>query len=367
MNKPKEQVTNLQLAFIVISTMLGVAILTFVRFVVRDAGIGAPFATFIGILMAFVGLLGIVFVAKRFPNKTIIGYNEIILGKSVGKVLSLAIILVFMVMMGLETRHYAEAIHGSMLPNTPIQVAIIIMIMLCATTSFQNVTTFAYIHFFYVPLILIPIAAILFPAFKDMEVYHITPILGHNPSFKGVMSGALTVTQAIGNFLVIAMVIPFMKHPKKSMKGAIWGYWIGASIVLFIAIMTIGTFGEEEILKMYWPTLVLGRMVQIPAEVLARVDAVLLISWIYGVFTTLLSYYFVVVRGLCELFRFHHYRVISIFGAPVIYFLAMFPDDIYVMYDYILMVSRFGLAPLLFYPFTLLLLAMIRRKKGESE
>ncbi|MRG84705.1 GerAB/ArcD/ProY family transporter [Salinibacillus xinjiangensis] len=366
MNKQRDQVTNLQLAFIILSTMFGVSILSFIRFVVKYAGLGAPLASLVGILLGFIGLLGLVFIGKRFPKKTIIGYNEIILGKGIGKVFSLLIILIFAVLMGLETRHYAEAIQGSILPNTPIQVAIIVMISLCATTSFQNVSTFAYIHFFYIPLILIPVVVIFFPVFKDVEIYHLTPFLGHEPSFKDFMLGAMTTMQAVGNFTVIAMVIPFMKDPKKSMKGAVWGYWITGAIVVFIVTITVAVFGEEEILQMFWPILILGRMIQIPAEIFSRIDAVLLISWIYGVFTTLLSYYFIVVRGICELFRFHHYRVISICGAPVVFLVAMAPNDIYTMYDYILVVVRYGLLPLLGYPFLLLILAAIRHKKGEA-
>jgi spore germination protein len=266
----------------------------------------------------------------------------------------------FLVLLGLETRQYAEAIQGSILNNTPIHVAIVVMLFLCVTTTYQNVSTFAYIHFFYVPLILIPIVVILVFAFRDVEMYHITPLLGNEPNFKDFMTGALVVPQAIANFVVIAMVIPFMKNPMKSMKGALWGYGFGAVMILVVITITIAVFGVEEIMQMFWPTLILGRMIQVPAEILSRIDAILLISYIYGVYTTLLSYYFIVVRGICELFRFHNYRLVSILTSPIIFLVAIFPEDIFTMYRYLLAITKYGMNPLLLYPFILLFIASIR-------
>lgn len=366
MDKHREHITPVQLAVIIISTMLGVAILALPRLVVKGAGLGAPFASIVGVLITFIGLLAVVFLGKRFPKKTIIGYNDAILGKPLGRLFSVLIILFFMILMGLETRQFAEVVAGSLLPSTPIQIAIFFMILLCATTSFQSVATFAYIHFFYMPLILLPIVIVLAPAFKDLEVYHLTPFLGNNPSFKDFLSGGLVITKALLNFFVITMVIPFMKKPNQSVKSGIWGFWIGSFVVVFIITMTLGVFGEAEIQQLVWPTLILGRMIHVPAEILARIDSVLLISWIYGVFTTLLSYYFMFVRGIGELFRFYHYRVISLLAFPVIFMIAMVPNDLYQMTDFILVVTQYGIFLTIIYPTGLLLIAKIRKKEGAS-
>ncbi|GAA0302288.1 hypothetical protein GCM10008924_20340 [Gracilibacillus halotolerans] len=178
------------------------------------------------------------------------------------------------------------------------------------------------------------------------------------------MKGAVVVAQAIGNILVITMIIPFMQKPKKAIKGALWGLLVGGLVVISLTTVTVGVFGENEVKNMYWPFLNLGRMVNIPADVLSRIDAILIISWIYGVFTTLLSYYFFMVRGFSEVFQVEHYRKISILAAPIIYLISILPDDIYTMYDYILWFSRYGIVPLLAYPYILLLIAVIRKKKG---
>jgi spore germination protein len=365
-DKYRELITHVQLATIIISSMIGVTLLALPRLVVRNAGLGAPFASVVGVTIGFIGLLAVVLLGRRFPKKTIIGYNEIILGKPIGRLFSVLIILFFALLMGLEARHFSEVVAGSLLPNTPIQVAIFLMIFLCATTGFQSVSTFAYIHFFYIPLIMFPIVMVLIPSLRDIEIYHLTPILGNNPTFKEFMRGGLVATKGVIDFFVISMVIPFMINPNKCVKSGIWGYWIGSFFVIFIITMTLGVFGEEEIQRMFWPTLILGRMIHVPAEILARIDSILLISWIYGVFTTLLSYYFVFVRGTGELFRFYNYRVISLIGFPIMFIIAMFPQDIYEMYDFIFYVTFYGIFLIVCYPAFLLIVAILRKKGGTS-
>ncbi|MEH7386480.1 GerAB/ArcD/ProY family transporter [Bacillus sp. JJ1521] len=366
MDKQREKITTVQVAFIVISSILGVATLVIPRFVVKEAGIGAPFASIVGVGITFIGLLAIVYLGKRFPKHTVITYNELILGKVIGRFFSVMIILFFTIIMGLETRQFAEVVAGVLLPTTPIQIAIFMMIFLCATVGFQNVSTFAYIHFFYMPLIIFPFALVLLPAFGNIEVYHITPFLGNDPTWREFLKGSMLVTQSILGFFIISMVIPYMKQPEKGMKGGVWGLLIAGFMVIFIVFMTVGVFGDVEILETIWPTLILGRMVTVPGEILARVDAILVISWIYGVFTTLLSYYFIIIRGIGELFRYYNYRVIAAAGFPVVFCIAIYPQNIYHMYDLILLVTSCGLPLTIVFPVILLGIAKLRKRGGVS-
>ncbi|MEN2767562.1 GerAB/ArcD/ProY family transporter [Ornithinibacillus xuwenensis] len=366
MHKHHEKVTPLQLGTVIASTIIGVSILALPRFVVLEAGKGAPLASLVGITLVFIGLLGIVMLGRRFPEQTLIGYNQIILGKPFGSVISVLFIVYMTILLGLEARQFGEVIAGSLLTNTPIQIPIFIIIFLCAVSGLQNVSTFVYIHLLYIPLIVIPIILIIFPSLKDVAFYHLTPIVGHHPSVTKIVQGGLIAAQAISNVFIISMLIPSMKNPKKCIKSSIVGFWIGSITVFIIVTMCLAVFGEEEIKEMFWPTLILGRMVNIPAELLSRVDAILLISWIYAVFTTLLSVYFFVIRGVAELFRFERYRLLTLLIFPVVFAVALIPNDIFEMYEFLLYVTKYGLILTIGYPVFLWLIACLRRKREES-
>ncbi|WP_182101546.1 GerAB/ArcD/ProY family transporter [Niallia taxi] len=371
MDKYREHLTPIQVACIMISGLVGISILAVPREIAGGTGLGGagsatPLASLLGSSVTFIGLLALLYLGKRFPKQTVISYANTVIGKPLGRVYSFLVIVFFIGLAGLEIRQFGEVIVGALLPRTPIQIPIFFMALLCAVTGFQRVATFAYLHFFYLPLILIPMVIIVFPAFQDLEIYHLTPVLGNSPTLIGFLSGSLIMPQALTSFFVVAMLIPFMKDPKKCVKGGTWGFWIGTIIIMVVTTICIGVFGEKEIRQMFWPTLNLGRMVHVPAEIFARIDSVLVISWIYATFTTILTYYFIAIRGTGELFHFHKYKVMSALSFFITFFVAMWPDDIYEVYNFILSWTLFGILVTIVIPLFLLFIAIIRKKRGEG-
>lgn len=359
----KRDITTMQLAVILINTMIGVTILALPRFVIVEAETAAPSATVGGALIILLGIVIITYLGRAFPNQTLVGYTKHLLGKF-GAVLLIALVILFLLITGLQSRQFGEVIVTSLLPNTPIYVPILIMGLLVVTTSFQAPTIFAYIQFFYLFLTLAPIYFIVIAALGDIDTTNALPILGNEATFKGIMSGGLYVTQVMQSFIIISMIIPFLRKPESAMKAGFWGWFITATTILIIVTVVLAVFGVNEVENMMWPTLVLGRLVRIPAEILQRLDAIFLISWIVAVFTSLLSVYYFVVRLITELFSLKNQRLVALFLYPVVFLVAMWPEDIFQMYDWV-----FNLRKICLY-FTLgipLLLLVVFKMKGRQE
>lgn len=361
-----DSISSIQLAAILISTMLGVSLLIIPKMVADFVGVAAPLATVTGIGISFVGMLAFALLGKRFPEKTLIGYNQTILGKTFGNIFNMLFMVITLVLFGLEARQFAEVLAGALLPNTPIHVSIFLMIFICATINFSNVSTFAYIHFFYLPFLIIPLFIVIGPSFADAEMYHLFPITGHDVSGKEFFDGAKIVCQGFSNYIIISMIIPYMKNAKSIVKSSIWGFLIASIFIFSTVTICLAVFGEKKILDMYWPTLVLARMVHVPSEVLSRVDAIFLIAWVFAVFTTVLSYYFIFVRGTAEIFKTKKFHLISYIGTPVAMIIALIPQDTYDLYRYIKNAAFLDLFLVVVYPILLLLVAKIRRKKGNA-
>lgn len=364
--KHSDSISSVQLAVIIVGTVLGITILPIPRFVIEEVNTAAPLVTLVGIVICIIGILAISALGQKFSKSTLIGYSQKIMGKRLGNFFSIVVILFFIILMGLETRQFAEVLKGGLLPDTPIQISIFLIILICISISFNNVSTFAYIHFFYLPFIIAAILLVLIPSFGDVELYRLLPILGHNLNFKDYLGGTRYVIQALGNFLVISMIIPYMKNPKKSMKSSFWGLFVGGVFLWSIITMSLAVFGDKEVGNVFWPTLILARMVQVPGDVLARIDAIFIVAWIFAVFTTLLSYYFLFVRGIAEMFSLKKYRLISLIGAPLVFVIAIVPDDIYVLYSYIVNLAFFVAFSTIVYPILLLLIAKLRNIKGDA-
>jgi spore germination protein len=90
-----DRLTNLQVSFLVSSTIIGVTVLSLPRIAAELAKAAGPITTLItGILMALV-LVIIALFAKRFPNDTIIEYSAELIGFIPSKILGLIFYIYF--------------------------------------------------------------------------------------------------------------------------------------------------------------------------------------------------------------------------------------------------------------------------------
>jgi spore germination protein len=358
------QITVIQGAAILISTIIGVGVLPLPRFAVEAADTGAPLVTFLGLLLACIGLGLITLLGMRFPNKSIVQYSEDILGKWTGRLGSVFIISFFAILTALAAREFGEVVIASVLRRTPLEVTVIVMLLLAAISSRHNVTVFAYIHHFYFPLVLAPALVIIILSLKNGDALNLQPVWGNEP--KGIWMGVLTVAALFQGSFIFTLVIPAMRRPEKAMKAALYGISIAGGLYLAIVMATVAVFGPEETEQLLWPTLELARTTALPAAILERLDAIFLIVWVTAVFTTLFSSYFLTIHSITQLFQLRDHKMFSLFVIPIIFFLAMIPQNAVQMYQFIEFVGRAGLVITIAYPALLLGVAWIRKLREDQ-
>ncbi|WP_168118696.1 endospore germination permease [Paenibacillus sp. HB172176] len=357
------QVTVIQAAAILVSTIIGVGVLTLPLFAVQAAGSGAPFVTFLGVLLAFVGLLLITLLGMRFPKQTIIQYSETLIGKALAWIGSVLIISFFAVLTSLTAREFGEVVVTSVLKTTPVEVTVIVMLLLAAISTRNNITTFAYIHTFYFTFLLVPALLIVALSLKNAETINLLPIMGNER--RGMLAGTLTIAALFQGSFILSAIIPAMKMPAKAMKACLWGMLIAGGLYIIIVVAAVSVFGAEEIKKLLWPTLELAKATSLPANILERLDAAFLAVWVTAVFTTLFSSYFLTIHSTSQLFRLKEHKMLSFFVLPFVFVMAMIPLNIVQMYEIIVNVGRYGLYITIGYPGILWLLAILRKKRGH--
>jgi len=363
METPRE-ITVLQAAIILISTIIGVGVLALPRIAVLSGDTGAPLVTLLGILLAFFGLVMITLLGMRFPDQSLIRYSEVILGKPMARFGSIVIIAFFAVLTALASREFGEVVITSVLRRTPLEITVIVMLLLAAITTRNDITTFAYIHHFYSPIILAPVILIVILSLKNAEVIRLLPIWGNEPN--GMFIGVLTVAALFQGFFILTMIIPSMRRPDRAMTASIWGMTIAGGLYLIIVIASLAVFGAEEVKLLLWPTLELAKTTSLPANILERLDAAFLAVWVTAVFTTLFSSYFLMIHATTELFQLRNHRMFSLFFLPFVFIIAMVPDNVLQMYELIEIVGRFGLLITVVYPTILWVVALIRKKRGKN-
>jgi spore germination protein len=359
------QITVIQAAAILISTIIGVGVLPLPLFAVRAADTGAPLVTLLGILLASVGLWLITKLGIRFPNKSILQYGEDIVGKWPARIGNLLIIVFFAILTSLAAREFGEVVITSVLKRTPLEITVIVMLLLATLSARNDFTTFAYIHHFYLPIILGPVVLILALSLKNANLNYLQPIWGNEP--KEMLTGILTVAALFQGSFIHTLVIPAMRRPEKAMKSSFWGMLIAGGLYFSIVIGTVAVFGPEETKLLLWPTLELAKTTTLPGNILERLDAAFLAVWVTAVFTTLFSSYYLTIHAVSKLFRLRDHKMLSLFVLPYLFAMAMFPKNIIHMYDIIQIVGRIGLLITIVYPLVLWMIAMFRKKRGDPD
>ncbi|GAA4842106.1 endospore germination permease [Paenibacillus vulneris] len=358
------QITKIQATTILVSTIIGVGILPLPLFAVREAGSAAPLVTLLGTLLAFTGLWLITILGIRFPNQSIVEYSPAIIGKWPAAVGSLLIIGFFAVLTSLTAREFGEVVITAVLKRTPLEVTVLVMLLLSAVSTRQDMRTFAYIHNFYFPMLLVPVLLIVALSLKNADTINLQPVYGN---FSGkIISSIFTVAALFQGSFIMTIVIPSMRQAHLAMKSSLWAILISGGLYITIVAATIGVFGAEETKLLLWPTLELAKTTSLPANILERLDAAFLGVWVTAVFTTLFSSYYLTIRSLSNLFGLRNHNLFSYFVLPFVFILAMLPENILQMYEIIQNVGRVGLFVTIAYPGLLLIIAILRKKRGDQ-
>lgn len=361
--EPKRHITGIETASILVSTIIGVGVLPLPLFAVNAGDSGAPLITFVAALCATVGVALVAVLGMRFPDQTIVQYGETIIGKWPGRLGSLLVIGFFAVLTSLTAREFGEVVVTAVLKKTPVEVTVIVMLLLAALSVRNNMTTFSYIHYFYFPLLLFPALFIVALSLKNADVQNILPIWGNQPV--GVARGVITITALFQGSFILTTVIPHMRRPEFAMRASMVGMLVAGGLYIIIVTATVSVFGAEETKKLLWPTLELAKATSLPANVLERLDAAFLAVWVTAVFTTLLSSYFLTIQSASQLLRLKDHRMFSFFLLPFVFVMAMQPQNIVQMYQIIELVGRIGLYITIAYPALLLVVSILRKKRGE--
>ncbi|RKN85452.1 GerAB/ArcD/ProY family transporter [Paenibacillus ginsengarvi] len=363
MDNPR-QVTAIQAATVITSTIIGVGVLPLPLFAARGAGPGAPLLTAAAAVIAFFGLYFITKLGQRFPSQTIVQYSEALIGKWPARIGALLIILFFGELTALTSREFGEVVVTNVLKKTPLDVTVIVMLLLAALSTRTSITTFVYIHQFYVPLVLFPGLIIIALSLKNANVLYLQPIWGQDGH--NMLHELATIASLFNGAFVLTMIIPFMRNPPRAGRAAVWGLCIAGGLYVLIVTATISVFGPEEAKKLLWPTLELAKVTSLPANILERLDAAFLGLWVIAVFTTLFSGYYFTIHSVSQLLRLKDHKLFSFMLLPYVFTVAMMPKNVPDMYYTISFVGKVGLLITIVYPMLLFVVALIRRKGGNA-
>lgn len=325
----KEKICGKGLAMLMIATILGVRFLSLPRDISRLSGADG-WLTVLG-SGAFLPLL--VWLAYRlaryFPDQDIIQYGQVILGKIPGWIMGWLFALFALMITAINTRMFSDVIKVFLLSRTPLDVVVIAMLLTCLPLITGGAESIARIVQLFVPLILVFFLTIILGSLYNADFGELMPLLeqGWLPVVRGL-------PLAITSFIGVGVLYFFFPNVKRSSQEKLGAWLLGGIMLpwLVISVLVIvaqAVFGREEIPFLLYPIVSLSMAATLPASAfLERLDLFFIIFWILSSFNSIAITYFLALQTLNRLLGLRQLQPVAWLQLPVLYFLAMVPENI---------------------------------------
>lgn len=367
--KPKYYLTTVQCGTLIASTIIGVGVLTLPRATTEAAGHFGWISVLISLLISL-GAIYITFkLCERFPEKSLVDMCEILFGskrkKWVGRVVGFPFLLAYVAFWTLTTaivvRTFGEVVVTAVLTNTPLEVIVATMLLLCFVLSLYDEEVVARVNEVLLLIIVLPVLFISVSAYQNASLENIMP-LWSTGSWFAILMGSLPALTSFFGFEVILMFNGNIKQEKKLMRHLTYGILTPGLVYFLIVMAGIMSFGYEELAYLAWPTLELIKSITVPGLILERLEAVFLGVWVAAVFTTAGTWYFCAVWSCRKLFRIKNKHWTSTAFLVGIYFVAInTANNVQELFQILAYVGYAGLVFSFGMPLLFLLVAMSRQ------
>ncbi|QQX13974.1 endospore germination permease [Bacillus altitudinis] len=360
----KESITSYQASAIIANTTLGASMMILPRSMAQaaptpDGWIALLLMSVIYIVFIFVNVL----MMKKVSFSSYYDYTKEGLGKWIGSLANLLIIIYFLGVASYEVRAMSEMVKFFLLQNTPVAVTMISFILVGFYLVVGGIGDFARLC----PFFLIVTLIILFLAYglsvQEFKLDNLRPVLGEgfSPVFKSLNASAIS-------FVGIEMMLfmpAYMKTQKHTFAYGAIGFLVPAIIYIFTYILVVGAFTVKETATLTWPTIALFQSFDIQGIFIERIESFLLIVWLVQLYTSFVGYTFFATIGVIKLTKFPKKIALALMGI-VIFFAALFPKDVDTVRDYLTYVNNLFFLLFGILPFLLFIIVFFKRRRKTA-
>jgi len=355
----KDQITTWQATVIMVNYMLAAGVLTLPRDLVTAGGTPDVWMSVIlgGLVSILAGTI-MVKLSQRFPGQTFFQYNKQIIGKFLGTLVSVVVIIYFVCFSSFEMRSVQEVSIFFLLEGTPHWAADAMFMWIAIYLCCGGINSIARICRLIVPITWMIFLGSCLLSFGIFEVNNLRPVLGEGlkPVLRAVMPTALTFTAGENLLFLIA----FMAKPSKALRVLITGTSISMFFYIIAVVMTIGVFSVEGVVTRTWPFIDLIRSFEVEFLVFERFESLLLAIWIMQMFCTFCIAFFGAAVGLSQIMNMKMNTCLYLL-LPLIYIVSTMPHSINGLFAFGTGLGNGALLLFGLMPLPLLIIAYFRR------
>lgn len=358
------RITWKQIAFLIIVSRLVIAI-TYLPALAsppgnQDTWLVKPPNLVITLLM----VLPLYLLSKRFPDKTLIQYSEVLLGPA-GKLVGILYVWYFIHVSAITLRQFGDFFTAAQMPETPLLVFIIALAVLAASAVRNGLEVIGRISEVICPLLMFTLALLAVLIAKDLDLKNLQPFF--EQGYLSTVHGGFTTAMRNSEILLFAMAVPYLNRKEDLGKAIIVSISAFTFFFMLIDVTVIGLFGVEEAKMLTFPFFSLSKLINI-GNFLERIEAMHMAIWILGTFLNLSLFYYLAVLSTAQLLRLTDYKPLVLpLGAIIVSLSILLFGSLVELREFTSwkIWTPYGFFFLVFLPYTLLITELIR-KKGQK-
>jgi len=251
----------------------------------------------------------IITLSQKFRGKTLIEINDIVFGKTIGKIFSAFYLFYFLINTCLDIREIGNFISNYIMPETPIIAVMTFFTTVCAYAVYNGLHTILRNSFLLGALMLMIIIMDTIYLLPEIDFNRFIPFF--TQSAEDYIQAALTVaTIPFDGLIALPMILPYFKNAKDYKKPVFIGIAVGAVVLLIIAVRDWAVLGNASLIAAI-PSFEALRLVKI-GKVLTRMEIFIAAMLMAIRFFRCSILYYCFAKGAAQLFGLKSYKPFTI-------------------------------------------------------
>ena len=361
----KGKISSSQFMWMMVTTVLPTAVLFIPAIAIKNAGTSAWMD---GLIVSTGWGLVVVTICctlgERFQGRSLLNYSGEILGKPLGKLLGLFYIFIITYTNAIIVREFGEFLLSAFMPETPILVFNVILLLLAASSVRNGIEVIARMNQFVVSLMFFALIFVFSLILGEANFHHLLPVF--EGGVKPIIHGALTPMGWRGEVFLLLFMLPFLSNYREARPAAYKAVLLLGLVLGTDVLMVLAVFGKEAA-NFVFPVHSLAAYISV-AGFLERVEAFILALWVAGVTIKVAVWYYCATLVTAQTFNLKDYKpvVLPLGIIQAVWSITIY-DNIREMVDFF---EKPWITFSLFFEFvvptTLLLIAVIRKKGGRG-
>lgn len=299
------KISGRQLASLLVIQVVGTVFLFLPSFVVQEAGRDAWLTPFLSVGYGFLHGILLAALVRRFRGYTVTGFCATQKGGFWCWIVGLLLILFYIYLAAIVLREFGDFFKITIMPETPLIVFGAVVVALSAFTVRGGIEVLGRLAEFLLPFILFSVLFVFLLAVGNMSASQFFPFLENG--LVPVLKGSLPLLGWYSELAVLLFLAPFVTRPEDAPRCFTWAVVVISIFLLLVVVGPVAVFGAEVTKKLTFPSYSLARIIDL-AEFINRVEIVVVLLWVAGVFIKLGILHYVLALGGAELLNLKDYR-----------------------------------------------------------